>query len=142
MSTPREQMDNLLDEGIRLALYLLGKNKEFFPFAVAIDRNEKIKHIEAYTGEEQPPSDAVIELLQRGLRANAERGEIIGAAIVADIRLRERDSGDSQDAIKVEIEHKQASPVTCYLPYSLGDEGVDPGEIIAERGKHTIFPAN
>jgi hypothetical protein len=139
MNNPRADMDSVLDEGIRTAIFFLEKNSEFFPFAVALSRQGEIRHVQGYTGEEQPASPKVIELLQRGLKADASSGFIMCCGVITDVRLRHRDTGESSDAIRVEIEHAAANPVTCYLSYHLEAGKVVHGDITAEFGETVIM---
>ncbi len=61
-------MDALLDESLRAAIYFLEKNGEFFPFGVNMSADGKIRHAQGYTGDEHPPSQEVIDILLMGLK--------------------------------------------------------------------------
>ena len=137
--SPREQMNVLLDEACRAALHLLEKNKEFYPFAVAMDPDGKIRHVAGYTGNEMPTSREVSEVLVEGLRRDAKAGKLLASALVQDVRITDSRTGAQTDAIQVALEHESDEPVTCFLPYSLSGEAVSQGEIAAERGQRTVF---
>lgn len=135
----REDMDTILDEGIKVAIYLLEKNGEFYPFGVTKSPDGQIACVHGYTGVERPTSDCVSDLLVRGLRDGAAAGRYLTTAVVSDTRLRDRTTGLAEDAIRVELEDRDEHPVTCYLPYFVCDGRVQPGEVMAEAGKSIVF---
>jgi hypothetical protein len=139
MPRPRADMDTLLAESIRAATYFLGKNAEFFPFAVALGADGQVRHLQEYTAEEQPDSEALIVLAQEALRGLAAEGKVRAVALVSDVRIRRAEAGE-QDAIRVQLEHARGRPVTCYLPYRLEGGAIVRGELFAESGAGVVFP--
>jgi hypothetical protein len=135
----RDQLDSLLDEACSLACYFLEKNREFFPFAVAMGKEGEIRHIQGFTGVEQPTSPEVLKLLEAGLRAEAQDGSIVACAVVKDIRLTPVSTNVSTEAVAVALEHHADEPVMCFLPYSFDGSVLLTGEIIAQRGERKIF---
>lgn len=67
-------MDELLDEGLRVALHFLEKNREFYPFAVAMTAGGEVQHIQGHIGEERPNSRELIAFTEQALRGLANRG--------------------------------------------------------------------
>ena len=53
MSTLREEIDALLNEGIRVATEFLENDKEFFPFALRLTQDGDIDLVQADLGDEQ-----------------------------------------------------------------------------------------
>ena len=131
-------MDTLLDEGLRAAIYFLQKNGEFFPFGVTMSPSCRITHVQGWTGDEHPLSKEVIDVLLRGFTAGAERGEYKATALICDVRVS-LDAETTTDAISVGIEHLDDEPVTCLLPYSKNGESFEFGELVAERGDRRVF---
>ncbi len=66
--------------------------------------------VHAFSGDEHPESQQVIDELYVGLAADAARDEIRGSAVCCDVRLAGADAGD---AIQVAIEHAYADPESC-----------------------------
>ena len=97
-------MDALLDEGIKVAGYLLEKNSEFFPFAVVMTTGGEVKHIQGWTGEEQPPSMELINLILSGLKRSAQAGEYRTTALISDVRVRQQASDLPTDTVCLQIE--------------------------------------
>ena len=131
-------MDALLDEALNTASYFLEKNGEFFPFGVTMSPNGKINHVEGYTGDEQPPSQEVIDLLLAGMKQGAGKGDYRATALVCDVRVS-TPGGPVQDAISVTIEHHTEEPVTCYLPYISTSGKFNFGDLFTERAERRVF---
>src|SRR4051812_25752264 len=104
-------MDRLLDTLLPFAEQMLRKHGEFFPFAAAVGSDGEVAFVGAATEDDRPQSPEVVELLYEGLAKQAAAGEIRGAAVCADVQL------DTGDAVRVAIEHADAEPVFCFLPY-------------------------
>jgi hypothetical protein len=60
----------------------------FFPFAAAVTGTGAVEMVGGYSGEERPPSQAVIDLLYQGLADRARGGEIQASGVCFDVRLR------------------------------------------------------
>jgi len=135
----REEMDSILDDGLQAAIHLLEKNGEFYPFAVAVDAAGGLRHVEGYTGDEHPLSDDLISFLHDALAQQAAQGEYRATGIVSNVTLTDRVTSAKGDAISVAIEHRDAEPVTCFLPYRLSDGQFIGEEVVAERGQSVVF---
>jgi hypothetical protein len=132
------EMDALLDEALNAATYLLNKNGEFFPFGVTMSPNGKTNHVMGYTGEEQPGSQELIDLLLAGFLQGARKGEYRATALVSDVRVS-LDGASTTDAISVTIEHAEDEPVTCLLPYQNRQGQFEFGELVAGNADRHVF---
>ena len=92
---------------------MLAKHGEFYPAAAAVTSAGAVEMVGAHTGDEHPPSQAVIDTLYRGLAERAHGGDIRALGVCFDVRLPER---DNTDAIQVSLEHASADPVNVFLP--------------------------
>ena len=135
----KQHLDTLLTEGVNLAISFLDKNGEFFPFAIVLTNHGEIRHVQAGMNEEQPTSDDVISFLQNGLRESINEGGYCSIAIVSDVKLRDRDTGDENDAIRVDIEDQASSPITCYVPYLFSEGILETKDVISVAGKSFVF---
>jgi hypothetical protein len=79
-------LDQLLNSLIPFAQQMLSKRGEFFPFGSAMTTDGKIEAHAAYDGNEQPPSQQLIDLLTQGFRQQASSRRIRAAAICYDVR--------------------------------------------------------
>lgn len=134
-STPRDEMDSLLDMLLRQAQDFLQTHGEFYPFGATVTHQGEIQLAAAYTGSERPDSPAVIDLLYEGFVSSRSRGEIRATGICFDVRLRDR----GQDAIQVALEHSEADPVNVFLPYVKGGDAPGYGELFATPGERRVF---
>jgi hypothetical protein len=135
----KDDMNTILNDAVNTALYFLEKNGEFFPFGVVLVSNKEVRHVQGWTGDEQPPSEEVISLLKSGMRQAARRGEYLSIALVSDVRIRRANSEQIVDAIRISLEDMEAAPVICYLPYSLSDGSLLTEEMEFEPGESSIF---
>ena len=133
----REEMNAVLSEAVKVACYFLQKRGEFFPFAVGMDQAGGLRHIQGWTGDESPPSNEILDLLQRGLARSAGAGEFDCTGLVSDVRIST--GVETTDAIRVQVEHRDEQPVVCYVPYRLTGGSVITDEIVAEPGVARVF---
>ena len=136
----QEDLDELLNALLPFAQEMLAKHGEFFPFGGYMDVGGGITHVGGWTGEEQPPSQDVIDVMVRGLRRQAERREIRAAAVCLDVRTIPPGQTEKTDAISVRLEHANGEAVDVFLPYRRGQSGeYEYGELFAAGGGHDIF---
>jgi hypothetical protein len=140
-STPRDEMDALLDALLRFGQQMLDKHGEFYPYAAALDSSGELQMVAAADpGDEHPDSSELIELLYQGLMRQASAGEIRAAGVCADVRVSATDSPQMTDAIKVAIEHTSSDPVEVFLPYVKRKfRGTQYGELFAQPGTARVF---
>jgi len=138
--TPQEQAEELLAHLIPFAEKMLEENGEFFPFAGKVANDGDIYHVAGYDGEEQPPSNQIRQLLESGLRQEAERGECRLSVLVSNVNLVDSQTGETEDAIHAAIEHQEGYSVDVYFPYSLVDGALEMREPKAQERTPTVFP--
>ena len=143
MASQRTDADRVLNAGISLALDKLVERGEFYPFGVALTREDQIAVLTTQETPARPTSEAFLGALHDALCDGARSGSFKAAAIVADFSFeRPRQSGE-HDAIRVSLESAAGEAVTCYLPYTLvtpgGTRDVRPGQPFAQRGERRIF---
>ena len=97
---------------MRTAIRLLNKNKEFYPFALTLSKDDEITLVATDRGEERPLSEDVIADLKVALPES--RNEFTAAAIVDDIRINKKD-----DAIRVSAEHCDGTAIEIISPYEI-----------------------
>jgi hypothetical protein len=132
-------MDTLLDAGVRHAIHLLENNREFYPFGIARCTDGEISLVYPDMAEDRPASDRVIKRIVRGLIEGVQDGRYTATGVVSDVRLSDRETGQTKDAIRLDLEDCEAQPVIAYLPYSMERDQVTPGRIIAEPGSGAVF---
>ena len=113
-------LDRLLNSALSFAQQMLGKRGAFFPFGCSMNARGEVSMDATYTGQEQPPSQEVIDSLTESYTQRAGTGELRAAAICADVRVVPPGVTDKSDAISVALEHRSAEAVTVFLPYRKG----------------------
>lgn len=137
---PRADMDELLDAVLPFARQMVEEYGEFHPMGASMGADGLVAQVGAYTGEEFPAGEDVIELLTADPAQRAEQGELRGAAICANVTVDLPDLGRT-DAIQVAIEHRDADPIIVLMPYAKKWlRGWAFRELIAGPGQRTIFP--
>lgn len=127
----QRDLDELLNAGLGFAQQQLSKHGEFYPYAVAIRTDGHTEMIAARPdiADEHPPSAKVIASCLSALLD--KRDQIRAAAVVADVRLPDRDS----DAIEVSLEHAEGATLKVLLPYAKRRlrKDIDYGQMLAQQ---------
>jgi hypothetical protein len=139
MSAPTDEIQELLNILLPEAERLLNKDGEFFPYAMALDTDGEPAPVIPPVDNGTPDVAAVLVALHEGLREQAAEGAIRASGIAADVTLTDPDSGETTDAIQVELDHADADPVDVYVPYESKPEGVKFGELVAAQGREPVF---
>ncbi|MEZ5966936.1 MAG: hypothetical protein R3F56_24055 [Planctomycetota bacterium] len=136
----KSDCESLLSALMPFAKQMLSKHGEFFPFGGTMSTSGEITQSAAGTGEERPPSQALMNMLRAGFRAAAERGEIRAAAIVYDTLVVPPGKTSKQDAVTVALDHRDDYSVVVVFPYSrLADGTVHLDSPFASQGSGEVF---
>jgi hypothetical protein len=130
----QDDLDRLADRSLSAAQHFLEQDGEFYPFAMALTAAGAEEMSGADPGEgENPSSQAVIELLHEGLRA--QREGLRAAAFIAPVETSDG------DAVRVEVEHRDGGPaLELLLPYrGAGRRGSEFGELTAAPGDRSVW---
>ena len=114
----------LVDEFIVFAEKRLSEHGEFYPFGGRMNVDGEIVWEGASDGTEHPRSQPLIEILRESHRQKAIKGEIRASCIVYDIRTLPPGKEQKQDAIAIEIDHRDDYAVVVVFPYTLSADGV------------------
>jgi len=140
MTDPKSECEDLMNSVLPFAEEMLTKHREFFPFGGTMSADGEISHTGGWTGDEHPASTEVIELLEKGFRAGAGRGEYKATTLVYDIRTIPPGKQDKQDAIAVALDHRENYSVVVVFPYSFTPDGqLDIETPFAIKGENKIF---
>jgi len=119
---------------------MLAKHGEFFPFGSSMTADGEIIANGAYDGDEQPPSQQLIDLLTQAFRQQATDGKIRAAAVCYDVRTIPPGQSERTDAICVSAEHQNGEAADVYLPYKKGWFGkISYGKIFGAARKREFF---
>jgi hypothetical protein len=80
-----------------------------------------------------------IGIVADGIKQCAAGGGVHAVALVDRAEVPAANAGGTTDAIRIQIEHVETSPVIWYQPYRLADRAVEFGERSSERGRSFVF---
>ena len=138
--TPKEDVEQLMNEGIEFAARMLREHGEFYPFGVVRKADGNIQHVGASDGREKPPSAALIDVLRSSYRQEGQAGRYSATAMFYDVRIVPPGKSAKSDAVQVELEHSGGYCANVFFPYTRDEGGhVSFGEIFASKRDPTVF---
>jgi hypothetical protein len=138
MADPKDEIQQLLNYLLPYAEEMLSKDGEFYPYAATMDAGGEVQAVSAASGE-RPDVGELLLALHAELRDQAAGGAIRASGIAADVTLTDPDSGETTDAVQLELDHADADAVDIYVPYVSSSEGVTFGELVAAQGREPVF---
>lgn len=136
----RDDLNALLNAAVDVANDRLQEESEFAPFGLAMQADDgEILHLEPEEEEGLDDPDQVRAVLVAGLREGASQHRFRAVAIVTDVTLEDDQGEPVTSAIHVALEHADDEPVTCVVPYEIGDESVEFADLVAEPGEAIVF---
>lgn len=126
--TPKEDCEELLRFVRPLAERLLRECDGFLPFGATMAHSGEITSVSGATGDEFPAAEDVLALLNDAFRGAAIESRLRAAALAYDIRVRPPGKRDAQDAIAVNLDHRDGYSVVVVYPYvrhAAGDVSIE-----------------
>jgi hypothetical protein len=139
MAEPTDEIQELLNFLLPYAERMLNEHGEFYPYAAALDTDGELNAVGADVDDERSEVVDVLVALHQGLRERAAEGAIRATGIAADVTLTDPDSGETTDAVQVELDHAEADAVDIFVPYETEPEGIKFGELVATEGREPVF---
>jgi hypothetical protein len=139
MTGANEEIQKLLDYLLPFAEQKLTRDGEFYPYAAAVDTAGSIEPVGPAVETDDPDVGDILVALHADLREQAADGAIRASGIAADVTLTDPDSGETTDAVQVELDHAEGDALDVYLPYEREGEGVKFGELVAAAGREPVF---
>jgi hypothetical protein len=136
----KEDCETLMNALFPFAEQMLSKHGEFHPFGGAMSPSGEIVHTAAWTGDESPRAEELLEMMEEGFRAGAAAGEYKATAMVYDILTVPPGKTTKQDAIAVALDHRDGYSVVVIFPYTRSPFGkLKVQEPFATEGQGRIF---
>ena len=117
--TQKLELEKLLDVMVPFAKQMLTNHGEFYPYGATMDANGKITSVGGYTGDEQPKSAEVIDLLRAAYRRDGQSSRIMACSLAYDIRTIPPGQTEKADAVAVELDHRDGMSLVVVYPYSI-----------------------
>jgi len=138
MAEPKQEIEQLLNFLLPSAEEKLSKEGEFHPYAAMLAADGEVKSVTAPLGE-LPDVAALLIAIHEELREQAAEGAIRASGIAADVTLTDPESGETTDAVQVQLDHAETEAVDIYVPYENEPDGIRFGELVAAQGREPIF---
>jgi len=140
-ATPKQECEKLLDAGMRLVEKLLKDQGEYYPVAFYMKPDGSIVNLAAFDGKERPSASEVIQFMEKAMAAMAVKGEVKAIAVLYDVRIVPPGKKEKQDAVAVDLEHRDGYQITVFYPYSM-EKGKPPHveEPFSVKKDRKIFP--
>lgn len=107
-------MQKIKENIIRQARYYLENMGEFYPFGAIIDRQNNIKPLGVYFGEENPTSQLVIAHLEKAITERVNNGEYITGAIGIDVFITNSER-EKMTALEIREFSKEKTSVSHFI---------------------------
>lgn len=140
MAEPNEEIQALLSYLLPFAEQMLNAEGEFYPYAAVVEDDGELAAVavSAQAAEEPDVGDLLVAF-HTELGQRAADGTIRASGIATDVTLTDPDTGDTTDAIQLQLDHADADAVDIYVPYETGADGVKFGQLVAAEGREPIF---
>lgn len=123
------KLEELLNYCVGFAKQMVERHGAFHPFGAVIVSAGTLNAVGADIGEEHPQGAAVFEFLQRAMRAQFQKHEIIAASIATDVHIPPQYQPAYPDGIRVLLECSGFARY-IYLPYRVSGGKAEYGEFI------------
>ena len=139
MAEPTGEIQEILSFLLPHAEQMLNEHGEFYPYAAALDSEGELTAVGMDIVDEGPDVGELLLALHQGLRERAAEGAIRASGIAADVTLTDPDSGETTDAVQVELDHADADAVDIFVPYETESDGIRFGKLVAAEGREPVF---
>lgn len=135
----QDDLNELLNGAVDVATDMLAEHSEFRPFALAMQPDGEVFHLEPEDEEVVDDEGQVLAALRGGLHEAALEGRWKATAVVADVTVEDEEGEPVTSAIHIAMEHATGEPVTCTVPYAIDEDGITLDELFAEMGETIVF---
>ena len=140
MAEPTEEIEQLLN-------YLLPSRSEMLEPSTASstrtprrsDADGEVQRGGAAAATSSPDVGELLLALHAELREQAAEGAIRASGIAADVTLTDPDSGETTDAVQLELDHADADAVDVYVPYTSRRRGHQVRRAGGRAGRAPVF---
>jgi hypothetical protein len=136
---PADHLRALLAVLLPFARDAIGEHGDVYPFGGTMLPDGELQAAETWGGDGVPIAQDVLDAVRAGLRERAARGELLATGVVAGVAIEGDATYDL--AIRVELEHRDAEPVTWIVPYRSDDERYEEGTPFTVESERHTWPA-
>jgi len=121
---------------------VVGESGGFFPFALVMDAEEKVRVI-GYSGaaSDKPTPEEYVKTLFWQVRHAVEENSGLVSAVIVKPHFVTTDKGQRVPGIWAAADHRQSDAWVMFLPFVPGSDGTySLGEMIYVPGQEPLFP--
>jgi hypothetical protein len=138
--SPAEQdLQHILEVTRSKAEAHLSKTLTIAPFAIVMDAAGEIRQVAAENCRRHDSLIDQIEDLRQHLQAAAGSGGLKASAVAYIASVLDCESGQMQDAVAINLNHRDALSTVIYFPFELTDETPQWGPSFQQAGRSDIF---
>ena len=142
MAEPKEEIEELLSFLLPFAERDAEQGRRVLP--VRRDRSdadgERRRPSRPASASERPRRAATLLVAcTPSCASRPPRAAIRASGIAADVTLTDPDSGETTDAVQVELDHADADAVDIYVPTRRAGDEIKFGELVAAEGREPVF---
>ncbi|MGE5225492.1 MAG: hypothetical protein ACM3OO_01305 [Planctomycetaceae bacterium] len=130
---PQEHMDALLKFLVPFAQRQVDLYGGFAPFGASMAPDGEL---EVLTPGDGTTVEQQLEEVREHARDRAGDGSLLALGVCSEVDLP---PGEFEEGIRVELEHRDADPITCVLPFRSTDDELTYGEIVALPGRRRTW---
>lgn len=139
MSSPKAQVEVLMNDLVDFAEKMLSSHGEFHPFGGYLSKGEEVVHVGVSSdmswSNDQERADALVS----SFRSMAQQKSPIALGIVTNVSFAS--DGGSSDAIRVFLEHVSGYCADVFFHYVRSGDGiVSITDVTAQQGTPHLFP--
>lgn len=139
MSSPKAQVEVLMNDLVDFAEKMLGTHGEFHPFGGYLNADEEVVHVGVSAAMSWSNDQERADALALSFRLMAQQDRPIAFGIVTNVSFS--DDGASSDAIRAFLEHVSGYCADVFFHYvRSGDGVVSIIDVTAQQGTPHLFP--
>lgn len=142
MSTPRDEINSLLESARKAAIHMMRGGKGFGPFSLVMAPDGAVRIMRAVLGQpDEPPKPIQEEVAyaRQVLRTMAEKKEIKAAAMLGMGQARLEGQEGPSSVVIIEVEHEAGEAAVFCVPFEWKPDGEAELKKPAGRRREPIF---
>ena len=136
----RQELQTLMDEGIRMLASELVENGSFYPFVAMLGHDNEVRLIGTPVSLREDSADRAMQALVKKTRQLAVQRRIRAAGFFMDYVATRTDTEVTQPGIRVELNHIHPDSLSVFIPYIItSDKKLRLLTPQYKKGKNVVF---
>jgi hypothetical protein len=131
---PNKKIKALTDSVLSQAIFFLNEADEFYPFGSVINKDQEIKPVGIYFGDEHPDATEVLNRLEAAIKEGINKNDYLSAAIGVDVYININNGIGIEKKTALELRLYNNNSYTCSYFLYYKEEGKYILEPIEKKG--------